>query len=405
MDRKILNFKVYNASGSYLTTWDNEITYEDLVITNSINAGMSAIELKLLRKFNDFDEGGEVNYNNEIKIYLRDTEENSLLIYDGYISGYAPIVEGEQEYIAITILPYSTEFSRFLLRNTDSGNKTTITFNSYDPADILKQILDYYIADGGKVGYTDNVTIEDTGNTVSYTFNTQTALEAIEKCRKLSPNGWYWYVGADKKLYFKPKANDAIHYFYLGGNILEIKNEKRIEKMINRIYFTGGVTGDSESPLYWVYDRASSIAAYGLYAYSQVDGRVTQAATAQTMAEALLDGNDSPEARFIIKIADSNSSIDGYDIEDIKPGDTCKILNYADQEYTRWDQFYWDQDVWDYNIADVAATILQIVSVEWHLDYAVLEVTNRLPQVTHRIEDINRNLVADQTKNNPVAPT
>ena len=58
----------------------------DPIITKSINSGMSQLQLKLLRTFNDFDEGGEVSYDNEIKVYIRDEEENSFLIYDGGVT-------------------------------------------------------------------------------------------------------------------------------------------------------------------------------------------------------------------------------------------------------------------------------------------------------------------------------
>lgn len=360
---------------------------------------MSQLQLKLLRTFNDFDEGGEVSYNNEVKVYIRDEDVNSLLIYDGYISGYAPVIEGTREYILITLLPYSTQFSRYILR--DGAGNTEIAFASQDPSTILKTILDYYVVDGGKVDYEWAVTLEKTNTAVTYTFNTQMVLEAVEKCRQLSPDGWYWYVNADNKLYFREKSDDAEHYFQLDGNILEIKSEKRVENLVNRVYFTGGGTPQ----LYRVYSRAGSITSYGLYGHRITDRRVTVVATAQTMADGILDAHDTPESRFIIKVADSNGSVSGYDIESIDPGDTCKILNYADKDYTRWDIDTWDEDVWDYDLSDVAATILQIVSIEYHLDYAILEVSSRLPQVTHRIEDINRNMVDDWTKDNPTAPS
>jgi hypothetical protein len=213
-------------------------------------------------------------------------------------------------------------------------------------------------------------------------------------------------IGADDLVYLKQRSATAEHSFILGQHIAAYKPEKRTESMVNRIYFRGGDTGSGI--LYKKYTRSSSIATYGEFAMKVVDERVKVTATADIMAAHILDTFDSPEVRITMKILDNNivgSSGKGYDIESIKVGQMIKILNSTKKSDTKWDEAIFDTDVYDYDITNAAAIPLQIQRVEYHPDYAILEVSNRQPDISRRIEDINRNLVNDQTLDNPVTPT
>ena len=95
----------------------------------------------------------------------------------------------------------------------------------------------------------------------------------------------------------------------------------------------------------------------------------------------------------------------GYDIESLFVGQMIKILNSTSKGENKWDVMQWDVDSWDYDITNAAATPLQIQSIEYHPDYAILEVSNLQPDIAKRIEDINRNLVNRQTADNPVTPS
>jgi len=396
-------YKVYDSAGSYLTTWDADIVGPAPVFTRSINGGMSNLKLRLNREIDDFGETDDVQFNNEVRVFVNDTETSEVRIYSGYIAEYTPVISPRGRYVEVVLFPYTSEFTRYMLRAANGD--TTVAYASKEPAFILRDILDKYAADGGKITYT-YTDIENTGNTVSYTFNTQMVWEAVEKCRQFAPNGWYWYVDANNKMFFRGKNTDYDHLFHVGGNINEIQIKKRVDNVVNRVYFTGG--DDAATPgtvLYRVYNKAGSITSYGLYGVRMTDRRVTLQATSQLMADHVLDAQDAPESRFKIKVLDSNGTEEGYDIETINPGDTCKVLNFARKSNTKWDAFTWDVDVWDYSITDVAATVLQIVNLEYHSDFVILELSTRLPSVTRRIEDINRNINADMTRANPAAPS
>ena len=183
---------------------------------------------------------------------------------------------------------------------------------------------------------------------------------------------------------------------------------RRIEDVVNRVYFTGFTTAYGTG-LYRVYSDSGSITSYGLHAVSKVDGRVTQSATADTMANRIIDDKSEPEIRTVLTLADSNgeNAERGYDIESIQPGQTLKIRNIRTSEktYTYWDQATWDVDVWDASLATIAADVIQILSIDYNPDALRLEASSRLPEISKRIEDIERNRVTEIVAENPTSPT
>jgi hypothetical protein len=274
---------------------------------------------------------------------------------------------------------------------------TTIKYLSQDPSNILKDMLDKYVAQGGTPTYGAG-TVDLTATVVSYIFNTNTVQEALQKIIELCPQDWYFYLGADNKIYLKPKSANTTHKFHIGRNVSYYRQEKRLENIVNYIYFKG-------ANFYKKYSNSGSVTAYGRYSQKIVDERVTDTATADIMASTILNKMNSPEIRITIRVTD-NALADGtgYDIESIKVGDTCKIFNATSKGENLWDTIQWDIDSWDYEITNTAGTVLQIQKITYNSDFVELEISNRQPDISKRIEDINRNLVDTQTANNPVIP-
>ena len=274
---------------------------------------------------------------------------------------------------------------------------TRIKYLSQDPGNILKDILDKFTNAGGTLDYASG-TVDLPGTAVSYEFNTNTVQEAIKKVIELCPQDWYFFIGSDDKVYLKPKKTTADHKFHIGRNVTYYRQEKRLENIVNYIYFTG-------KDFFKKYKNSGSVSAYGRYAQKIVDERVTKVATADIMAGTILNKMASPEIRITIRVLDSNAGNGiGYDIESIGVGDTCKIFNATAKAENLWDDAIWDTDSWDYDVTNSAGTLLQIQKITYFPDYAELEISNRQPDIAKRIEDINRNLVATQTADNPVIP-
>ena len=284
-----------------------------------------------------------------------------------------------------------------------SDGATTIPYNSQDPGTILTSVIDNYNTYGGEITYSG--TIDTTSTTVSYTFNTQTILQCINKIIELCPYNWYWYVDyATNYIHLHEKSNTADHTFTLSKDIKLLKIEKRIEDIVNTVYFSGGDTGGGEN-LYLKFQDTTSIGQYGLRTQLYSDQRVTLTATATTIANGIIQSKSTPELRLNIEIADSNGSTGGYDIETIKIGDVINVRSVKGSTGSSlWDVMQWDSDYWDYNLTQISTMYLQIVRLEYSPDSMKLYCSTVAPEISKRIEDINRNIETVQTINNPSAP-
>jgi len=392
-------FKAYDATGGFLSTIPDVL--DEPRFTSYINSGQGEMTFFLPRSIFSFEEASVIAQNNEIRVECSDADESGQVIYSGYISKYAPTLSGGREFISVTCLGFVSELERFMAE--DASGNTTLTYNSQDPTDILEDVVDKYSTAGGRVDYNLTSTT-DTSSTVSYEFNTYTVKECLDKIVELAPNGYYYYIDEDKVVNFKDKSATADHTFILSKDIISIIPEKSIENMVNRIYFTGGDV--SGTTLYKKYERASSISTYGLFAQKYVDSRVTNESTADLIADAILDRGDTPETRTTVVIRDNNGEDGrGYDIESIKPGDTCQILGYSGKATNLWDVAVWDSDKWNYDLSQVSSTVQQIMKVSYEPDKVTLEISSRLPNISRRVEDIQRNLLRLTTNENPSAPT
>lgn len=282
---------------------------------------------------------------------------------------------------------------------SESGS-TTADFESVDPSLIVRKVLDNYLTQGGQIGY-DTLSIPLTGTVVSYEFKSMTVLDVIKKCLELAPVDWYFYIDqANKKLYFRQKSTTPTHTFIMGKHFKSLKFEKRTQDMANAIYFTGGTLSTGEN-LYKYYSDENSITKYGRRVLVYTDGRVKRDDTADTIATTILGKKAVPEIRVPLEV------LSNYDLESIRPGDTVSFrsVTVGVRELSLWDVGYWDEAYWDYNVINLYSLELQIASFVYRPDYVGMTLSTTPPDVNKRIEDINRNLEAQQTINNPSAPS
>lgn len=399
--KKRFLFKVYDSAGNFITTWRDVISEPSFSI--EMNSGFSELVIELARSEDDYDEGVSVAYGNQLKIYAfdRDTAYSGQLIYSGILTRYVPSINGAREAVKVTFISYWYELAQMLLENAGA---TTVAYSSQDPTNILKDALDKFTAAGGRLDYAAGTT-DDCGTSLSYTFNTSTFQEVITKLLDLAPYDWYLRVGADDKIYFKQKNTTADHTLTLGKEISDYEPEKRIENIVNTIYFIGG----GSPKLYKKYVSSGSVTAYGTRAMKYIDERVTTAATADKIKDRIFSNLDEPEVRVTIKVMDNSGDAyfaeKGYDIESFKVGETVKILNATKKTSNLWDQMLWDIDSWDYDITNAAAQVLQIVKIQYTPDYAILELSNKQPNMVQRIEEINKQTIDTVTADNPSTPS
>jgi hypothetical protein len=397
-------YKVYN-NDVYVTSWSAEVI-DDPSFRNVVNSGPGELVIRLARQFDSFGENVDVRLNNRIDLWCYNRENpNGTLLYRGFISGYRPIIDEHQEYVELTILSYVFELEYYMLR--DGSGATTITYTNMDVADILKDILQKYRADGGTINYTAD-SIQSTGNVLTYTFVHNTVREAIDLVIQLAPLGWWWTVDTASIIYLKPKSAVADHTFIISKHISHLETWRRVEDVVNRVYLTGRTT-TSGTGLYRVYSDSGSIGSYGLHAIRSVDPRVTNTVSADYEANRILDIKSDPEIRTVLKIMGTHgqNKYQGYNLESILPGQTMRISNLktGTKTYSRWDQFTWDTDVWDQTLTSSAADVIQILSVDYTPDFVNIEASSRLPEIAKLVNQIERRLIDYQVINDPNSPT
>ena len=204
-----------------------------------------------------------------------------------------------------------------------SGTNTTTTYSSLDPSAMLEQTIDNYVGQGGAVSYT-GASIDNTGLTVSYTFVVATILEVIKRIKSFSPSDFYYYVNpATNVLYFKQTATTPHHRFIKGRHFEQFEISGTVENVVNELYFTGGLVGSTN--LFKRYVNSDSITAQGRRRLQlRTDNRVTVTATADRIAESVLDQNPGIVYSSPITILTST-----YDTSSINVGDIVKIEGFG----------------------------------------------------------------------------
>ncbi len=109
------------------------------------------------------------------------------------------------------------------------------------------------------------------------------------------------------------------------------------------------------------------------------DSRVTLATTAELLSQSEIDRNNQIVYRSTISVLDKT-----YDIETIKLGQMIGFRNFG-------------------NYIDLLK--LQVVGLRYTHDSVELQLGSLLPKITRRVQDIKRNLEAEQTQSVPVAPS
>lgn len=412
---KRYKYDIYDNDGTYILTWDDVVSEPSF--PKSVNGGLGEMKVVLARNADDFGESDDVAFKNQVIVTcFDDNDHDGKRVYNGWISGYTPVLKETEEYLEVNLLGYVQELSRVELLDNGSGindsptsGNTRLTYTSQEPGDILKDIIDKYndlTGVFGKIDYTTSPdSIGDTGITVTYEFNTTTILEAINKVVEMCPANWYWYVDADNVIHLAEYSTTPDHTLFVGKDIAQISPNKRIENVKNIAYVTGKDSGSGN--LFKTYNRSASISNYGRSVTFINDNRVSDASTAQKFADAELDSNDEPEVRTQVVVVDDNNDNEmGQDIEDIEPGDVVNILNFLSKKtYSLWGAALWNVDVWGYDISNVTATNINVVKCDYTPNALKIELSSKLPLIGNKINELRRRLDLVNTEANPDAPS
>ncbi len=316
MNKKFV-IKIYDKAGTYITTLKPSVVKSIPAFQSQINGGFGQCVLDLNLPFDDFGEGSTIAFMNIVKIYVMD--ENyplGRLVYTGFISAYAPYLDDSRQGVKITLLGLVSILSLAYYKN---GSNFTVAASG-DPSVLMKNIINHFnsVYPGSLLGYNGSGTTVDTvGVSVSYTFNEDKWLDALQNAFGTVGAGWWWAIDKQGQLYLKQKPATATHIFSIGKEIESLEVDKTSEKIVNKVRVKYGTSSTFDD------DDATSITKFGTREEIVSDSKIQNLATATQRAAKEVDDNkvEKIKAKLVI-----NSS---YDLESIKVGDTCKIRNLS----------------------------------------------------------------------------
>lgn len=322
-----------------------------------------------------------VNSNDEYFFGVGVAPGQSILISNASTSVYANGAMYQSNYAGGSGGGSWTELTKDLWFKTAYGvPTTTTTYTSDDPVTEMAHgiLLDY----NDRGGYITERDFEATGLSLTYTFVVSTILDALKKILELCPTGYYQYIDLGTADIDIKQANYVTPDFVIvrGRHISELNLALSIEQVKNYLLLSGGDTGGGTN-LYRDYTDAESANNFGIRTATKSDNRITLSATADAIGDSFIEenANEVQETTVVLKS-------EYLDITQFTPGKTIGFRNFG-------------------NFID--EMILQIVRREPNFSEGIVTLTlGRLPiRMNDEIQRINRDLLNEQTINNPTAPS
>lgn len=262
---------------------------------------------------------------------------------------------------------------------TFSGTGSTIgTFTAVDPTTgILETFMNDYNARGGLITYNAS-SIDATGLSLNYGFNSNTILEGLGSVLSMSPTGFYYYVDQGTRvLYFKKASLTADIVLTKGRHLENISIVATIEPVKNVASLSGGLVAGSN--LYYTRNDTGSMALYRPRLDRLSDNRVTDTTTAATITQNEVDKLKDEKYMSVVTVIDRT-----MDITLLKPGMTVGFNGFG-------------------TLVDTIIT--QIVRVDFSSEAATLTLGVLPIRQSIEIEQTIRGLTAQQTIANPSTPS
>lgn len=274
---------------------------------------------------------------------------------------------------------WSAQSANDLYFKTYSGNGATIaTYTSQDPTTgMLAPIMNNYVAEGGKIYY-DLTTIDATGLSLTYKFNTNTISEALQSILSIAPAGFYYYIdlGTDI-LYFKQASADPDVVFTKGRHLDSIQIIASIEYTVNSVYFSGNDVAGSN--IYTVDQNSDSINRYGLALQRKSDVHINDTTAAHAVGSATVNELKDEQYLSVVTVTD-------------KTMDTSLIHVGMIAGFNGFGTF-------------VDGIVSQIVRIDRSPEETVITMGVLPRRATTTLEQLRRGLIAITTVDNPTSPS
>lgn len=295
--------------------------------SSEINSGLGQLDFMLERNLQDWNENNDIALNNVVELLVNDIDTDDYIkIYTGYVSRINFEYSRQKKTVVVNCLGFVSRLNFDIYKN---GTTSTISESSADPSTMFKNTIDKLKdeSNGNITFLTYNTlptsSVETTGLSVDASFKSKTYFEALEMCRELAPANWFWKLDEDNVFHFASKPITPTHNFSL-GSIEKLEINYSLEEVRN------GVLIWDNDVVYRYLSNANSISTYGRRIERMTAPQADATNAMDKKANAFLGQFKDPVTIIRLTIADNNEfesygDLAGYDIENIKVGETCRI--------------------------------------------------------------------------------
>ena len=327
MAKKEIYYKIYSATGEYI---DTAFDWEGGTYTTNINSGYGDLSLTIPRPFDYV--WGKIDFNGYVERYVADSDApNGILTYKGYISEKESRV-ANNESSSIKCYGYWSKLTKDVM--TESSN-LLFSRSNINTGALMRDIINNYRTNntGTAINESTIADIPNTSVTITKLYNGQTYADALLEAKDISGANYYLFLENTNTVKLKTiDINTVNHYWVLGRDVESATYNESIDGLVNRVYIWNGITTGT-SRILKQYSDSSSISQYGLSSKLHNDDKITTTTEADKLANKLLSAYSQPLTTLTIRLFDKEYSGEGgsrVDIENIKVGDTFKILNVND---------------------------------------------------------------------------
>lgn len=351
------------------------VDYSFSNISSQINSGFGSLNFTIPRQFDVLNSQDPQNLKGyELDVIAYDNQESTgITLFSGDVSIIDRSLSGDSESVQYTATSPLERLEKIDVEDTDS----IVSYSSTEIATIFRDLINKcnFKAKKQILKYTDT-SIATTSKTISTTFSNAFVGDALKYVFSHTTDGWIWYIDTDRTVYLKQISSTPDHYFYNGKDITEIQRSTDKTKVINVLKLWDG---DNPATVLRKYYQQGSIDDYGYSAKAIRDGRFTTTAGALEFATREIANTWQPNDQITLTIIDSSGG--GYNIDDIKVGDTFKILNL--------------------NVETALGNLLVVTSKTDYLDYCTITASDRETYVFRELTDLKKTQFQVNNENHP----
>ena len=343
LGNKDFTLRIFKPNGVFIKTL---VSFSWQTIKFQTNGGCGQFVFALPNKFDDFGEGSVISAGNRVELWSTDidTQPTGTLIYSGWIDTYSSKIAGQVQEVQVTCFGWVTLAKKGLLTDLTNVLWATTPGTPYLQAGVViggsanivaiaQKALTLFNAYQTYSPITYTATSMDTISvTLSYLFDKVMITDLLNTVVSQLPAGSYWYIGADNVLQIRLKPTKPTHTFTFGKTFSEVDPLTTADHVANNIIIeTNNVTGVGLKNLSYYHDAVSF--PYLLWNV-QTNSTFVQQSDIDTYGNTQLAATKGVQRKHSIIVIDKsiseNYGLEGYAIEKIRPGDTCKIRGFND---------------------------------------------------------------------------